>query len=288
MIYNLGMNKLGIIIDSFAGVSKDELLKKDIHLLCQKLILDGDVYKDGETITVDEYISRLEKIVDTKTSMPSIGEVQEMFEMMSKKYEQVIFLPMNQGLSSTFSVGFTAASEFTNIHVLNTKFSGHQFIEIALEARKKYEKGQTINQVIEYIRDVNENTFCNIIPNNVEAMVKGGRLKGAAKVVMVKGKLIPRLQLDDDGVSVKGVKRSVRRTIQTAINRAKAKFGDEIITEWEWEALWGGDTASKKIIEEVYKENGIKFKTHLSSAAVISYTGHDAVGVVAYKKNIKN
>ena len=280
------MNKFGIIIDSFAGVHKDELLKSDIQLVCQKLILDGDVYKDGEDIDVNEFVSRLDNIVDIKTSMPSIGDIQDMFEMMSNKYEQVIFLPMNQGLSSTYSIALAAAKEYTNIHVINTKFSGHQFIEISLEARKKYESGQTINQILEYIKEVDDNTFCNIIPKNVERMVNGGRLKGAAKVVMVKGRLIPRLQLEEDGVHVKGVKKSFKRTIQTAVNRAKSKYGEEIVKEWQWEALWGGDSSSKQVIEEVYKENGIKFKTHLSSAGVISYTGHEAVGVVAYKKKM--
>ena len=81
------MKKLGIILDSFSGLSAKEYSDLGIEYINNTIILDGKLYKQGIDGTLEELIDLIIGASDYKTSLPSIGLVIDMFENVSKKYE---------------------------------------------------------------------------------------------------------------------------------------------------------------------------------------------------------
>ena len=278
------MKKLGILLDSFTGVSKKEIEKMGMEFIYQTLIINGEVIRDGIDYTQEEIIKKLSKVIDYKTSMPAIGLFLEKIEEMKKKYEKIIFLPMNKGFSSTYSTAVAATSEMDNVYVINTKVAGHTNINVGLKCIEMANENKSIDEILKYVNHINENSHCYVIPNDLNRIVQSGRLTGVKKFILQKGKLIPKLYVTNEGFEVKGVKRSFKKALDSSIKKILEDIGNENIDEYKWELLWSGNEGSKKILENTYIENGIKkFESFYASCGTIGYTGTGAVGIMVYK-----
>lgn len=280
------MKKLGIILDSFSGLSKAEYEKMGFEYINQTVILDGKEYKEGIDGTIVDLIDKIVAATDHKTSMPAIGLVVDKYEEVSKKYENVLFIPMPTGMSSTFSTAKMAAADFENIHVVSNRFTGHAAIEAGKVAMKMADDGKSVEEIIKYLEEVSKTSVTYVIPNNVEQLIKGGRLSGVKKFVMQKGKLIPRLYLNQDGkFETKGIKRNFHKAVDSVIEKIIDEIGAANVNDYNWELIHSTGADAIKIGEDALKAHGIKgYKVFTCSAATGAHTGPGSVGYSVYKK----
>ncbi len=172
------------------------------------------MYKDGIDIILERDSAKIYAASDIKTSMPSIGSVVDTFEKMSKEYENVIYLPMNKGMSSTYSTGVAAAAAFDNVHVVENRFCGSTFIDVASKLEKMAQEGKSAKDLVSFIKKQSNATYTFVVPKDIEGLVKSGRVSGVKKVILEKAKLIPLLYVSDDGFKVDGLKRNFQKTIK--------------------------------------------------------------------------
>lgn len=280
------MKKLGIILDSFSGMSNKEYEKLGFEYVNQTVIIDGEIFHEGFDGTLKDIIDKIEASQESKTSMPAIGKIVDKFEEVSKKYEHVIFLPMNAGMSSTYSVSAAAANDFKNIDVIPTKFIGHAFVYVGQKAIEMANNGKSIEEIKKYINDVSKTSSAWAIPFTLDRVIKGGRLKGVKKFILEKGKLTPRLFVTDDGVISRGVKRTFKKAVSTAIDKCIEDIGgEEKIKDYIFELIQTGNKDNVDMTSQLLKDKGIKeFNIIFASAATGAHTGKGSIGINAYKK----
>lgn len=277
------MKRLGIILDSFSGRSEKQIKEHGWEFLPQSIILDGQMYKDGIDIILENDSDRIYKATDIKTSMPAIGSVVDTFKKMSEEYEEVIYLPMNKGMSSTYSTGAAAATEFHNIHVVENRFCGTTIIDAAKRIEKMAEEGKEIKEILSFLKKQSNETFTFVVPKDIEGLIKSGRVSGVKKVILEKAKLIPLLYVSDDGFKVDGLKRNFQKTIRESWEKILVSIKNKI-ADYNFEIIHCGDKESVEIATKLAEELGIRPTVQWANSPIAAYSGRSAVGLNAWKK----
>lgn len=278
------MKKLGIILDSFSGRTEEQVKANGWEFLPQSIILDGEMFRDGKDIVLERDYEKVYAANDVKTSMPAIGSVVETFERMSKEYENVIYLPMNKGMSSTYSTGAAAAQEFKNVHVIANRYCGTTIIDIAKRLEKLAEQGKSIEDIISYAKLQSDLTYTYVVPKEISGLIKSGRVHGVKKMILEKAKLVPLLYVSDDGFKVDGLKRNFQKTIKESWEKIIDQIGEKEIPNYNFEVIFVGDQESLDMALVAAKELGIEASYVWANCPVGAYSGKSAVAVNAWKK----
>lgn len=127
------MKKIAIILDSFCGRDKKTVEKiSDHYFLPLRIIINGkEYYDDGSTLNAEELMKEANGADDVKTSQPSPAMTEELFETLSKEYENVIYLCLGSALSGTYQTASVISKEYKNVHVINNFMVGAAFTELS-------------------------------------------------------------------------------------------------------------------------------------------------------------
>ena len=63
--------------------------------------IDGQLYLEGIDLSSEEFYEKLTSSRDISTSMPAVGDVMDCWNRLLKDYEEVVYIPMSSGLSSS-------------------------------------------------------------------------------------------------------------------------------------------------------------------------------------------
>ncbi|EIE41910.1 hypothetical protein MCANUFG4_02506 [Mycoplasmopsis canis UFG4] len=211
------MKKLGIIVDSFSCLTKLEAENLGYKFLPLQVEIDGTVYLDG----VDDRKEILEKIAKANkilSSLPKLETIEKVVTEASKEYDEVIFLGISSKLSSTANSVRTVGADLGNVFVMENHLIGDQITRTAEYFKELYEqKNYSIDQLFEELNWINESSITTIVPENIDYMIKGGRLSSFKKFLLTKIPMLPVLSYEEDG-TVKSI--SLKRTVSKAVEWA--------------------------------------------------------------------
>ena len=82
--------KTAVLIDSNAGIKKDEAKELGIYLVSTPIIIDGEVYFEEENLTQEQFYEAQMSDKDITSSMPSPGDVMDMWDsILENGYDDV-------------------------------------------------------------------------------------------------------------------------------------------------------------------------------------------------------
>ncbi|WAM01011.1 DegV family protein [Mycoplasmopsis felis] len=170
------MKKLGIIVDSFSGLTQEQANEKGYRFLPLRIEIDGVFYEDGKEIDSQDLLKKLTTETKVKTSLPNYNLIVQTIEETSNEYDDVIYLGVSKELSNTFSQFISVASEKNNVYAMENHLFGNQIIRVVEYFKKLYENGASINELYSKLNDINETSRTFIVPKNLQFIVNGGRL----------------------------------------------------------------------------------------------------------------
>ena len=131
-----------IVTDSTCDLPRELIHAHHISVIPLHINKGEDSFLDGLEITPEDIFSYVEKggdICTTAASNPM--ELSEYFEELSLQYEAVIMITIGSSFSSCYQNAVIAASEFSNVYIVDSKnLSSGQGI-IVMEAAKMVEQG---------------------------------------------------------------------------------------------------------------------------------------------------
>lgn len=211
------MKKLGIIVDSFSGLTQEQANEKGYSFLPLRIEIDGVFYEDGKEIDSQDLLKKLTTEAKVKTSLPNYNLIVQTIEETSNEYDDVIYLGVSKELSNTFSQFISVASEKNNVYAMENHLFGNQIIRVVEYFKKLYENGASINELYSKLNDINETSRTFIVPKNLQFIVNGGRLSGLKKFILSYLKMFPILSYDLEG-KVKSI--SIKKTFKQAVYKA--------------------------------------------------------------------
>ena len=189
--------KLGIIFDSSSGITKDEANRSGWGYLPIYLTIDGKEYKDGIDLNNDNFYKMININQTVKSAATDPGTMHLVFEEMSKKFDEVIYIPLSKDLSSQSSTATTVASEFDNIHVLsNTNLVAEPAVILGRRLEEMNKKGKSIEELLKYSEFYCEHSRGMIVPETLTWLKSGGRIKPSVAAMGNLLGIIPMLYFD--------------------------------------------------------------------------------------------
>lgn len=282
------MEKLAIIVDSFAGRNKEDVEKIPHHFFIPlKVIINGKEYEDGIK-DVREIMALTNPVKEVKTSQPSPATFAKYFEDLSTKYENIIYLPVPSCISGTAQSAQVVARDFEKVHVVPSISVGSSFFELAKYLMQMSQENQDIKKIIKFAHEYGNFLPTFVIPKNVQAFLRGGRMGKSLSVIFDKMKIIPIVFMDDlIKLKKKAVKRSGRKAAEYAIDKLidiMCKKEIKNLNDYQFLITHTLDDSFAKEAVQIFKRKKIDAKIELTSGIINAHTGDGAYSISVYKK----
>ncbi|UVD81766.1 DegV family protein [Mycoplasma iguanae] len=279
--------KLGILLDSFSGYSQIEIEKLGYHMIPLQFTIDNKSYVDnGIELSFEEMTNMIQNSSSASTSLPSLALIEEKLQQMSEQYEHTIVLTLSSKLSSTFETVFVNAKKFNNIFPIDNHMCGEEAIWVAKELEKRYAEGAAIENLIEFVEKYNSKTQNYLIPENLDHLIRGGRLKGIKKTILKNLKLFPILKVTEKGITLGGLKRSSENAIKKSIASLLDFIGGESEAhKFDFQIIHGGNYPAILLAEKAFEAKNLKITSIVkSSATVLIHTGIGCISIAVSPK----
>ncbi len=176
--------KIGLVVDSTFSLSKDYIKEHQIVVVPLQVIIGNSSYVDGE-FDPDIAVHAMQNHLDIKTSQPSPELFLKAFEKQLETFEEVLCLTLSKTLSGTINsanLGLTLI-ENKHVHVVDTQqtISGSGYI--AKKMIEYFDEGHTMEQGLIYLDELIKKGSLIFTVNDLQTLVKGGRLNRVQAVI---------------------------------------------------------------------------------------------------------
>ena len=200
-----------ILTDSASEISQEKAKEWGITVIPLKVRFGDEEYLDGVTLSCKDFYKKLvEKAEIPKTSQITPYEYSQEFEKAKEAGDELICLCLSSGVSGAYQSACMAASEYTNVYVIDTKqFCISEFI-IVQRAIQLRDKGLSAKEIADTISE--DLKYAHVIAafDTLEYLKLGGRLSSAAafagNFLMIK----PVLTIEEGVVKILGKARGSR------------------------------------------------------------------------------
>ena len=218
------MSNTAIMTDSNCGIMPDEGRDLGIYVLPMPLIIDGQTYYEGVDITLDEFFKRQISGADITTSQPSPGDVEAMWTDLLRTYDEIVFIPMSGGLSSTCQTALILSEEEPfrgRVFVVDNRRISVTQAQSVLDAKLLAEEGKTASQIKEILEAEALDASIYIAVDTLEYLKKDGRITAAAAAIGTVLKLKPVLTIQGDKLDSYAKARGLKSAFRTMLNAVK-------------------------------------------------------------------
>lgn len=179
--------KLAIVTDSTAFLPTRIKNHPDLYVIPIPVILDGKIYNEGIDIEADEYYGLLKNSKDfPTTSQPAVGEVFALYEeLKAKGYDTILSIHLSSGISGFVNTLFAMKDDVKEMTIVpyDSKITsmpmGHM-VESALDLN---DKGYSLEAILAHIDRIRDNTYAYLIVDDLNNLVRGGRLTNGAALI---------------------------------------------------------------------------------------------------------
>ena len=175
------MDKVAIVTDSNSGITLNEAKGLGIRVVPMPFLIDGDTYYEEISLSQEEFFKKLSENVDISTSQPEPGQVTDIWEEELKHAEEVVYIPMSSGLSSSCHTAVMLAEDFNGkVHVVDNKRISVTQRQSVLDAIELAANGTDAAGIKRCLENVKMESSIYIMLDTLKYLKKGGRITPAA------------------------------------------------------------------------------------------------------------
>lgn len=221
------MSKVAIITCSTSGLDYIEGYE-GIFTARTTIVIDGQEYVDGLTMLPTQFYENLDSYEGIPTTaQPSPGHLLDIYkDIKDQGYDEAIYISISDKLSGTYQ-GVCLSTSYLDdltIHPFNSESASYITGYMAMEAYRMANEGADAAAILEHLGKIRENDHVFFMVDDLQYLVKNGRLSNASAFVANMLKIKPLLEVLDDG-SIAATEKI--RTSKKAVNRIVDRFLEE-------------------------------------------------------------
>ena len=221
-----------IVADTASLYSPEEAKNLGFKVVSACVVINEKTYKDYQEITTEEFLKMIEEGGIPTSSQPAIGDVMEVFEDSESRDEDILYLPVGDGLSGTYQSAVGIANGLDNkdkIHVLNTKSLAEPQRYLVKKAMKLRDEGLDIEKIKEELHKSIESSISFVSPADFDFLRRSGRLTPIAAKIAGMIKIVPVLTQTEDKrrITLFSIKRTKKKAVAAIIEHFKSLGVDE-------------------------------------------------------------
>lgn len=213
------MPRVAVMTDSNSGITQDMAKEMGINVVPMPFTIDGTTYYEDVNLTREEFFQMMADGKDIQTSQPSPGDLMSLWDKSLEKYDQIVYIPMSSGLSSSCQNARMIANDYNGkvVVVNNQRISVTQkrSVQDAIELAKNGYDAVRIRDIL--VRDKFEASIY-IMLDTLKYLKKGGRITPAAAAVGTLMRIKPVLQIKGERLDAFSKARTLAQGKTTMIN----------------------------------------------------------------------
>lgn len=275
--------KIAFVTDSSAGITQVVAQEMNITVIRMPLLIDGQDFLEEVEITREALIDAMINGKSVGTSQPNLQYTLEKIESLLETHDHVMYLPISKELSGTYENMVFYEKEFEGkLTVVDTKSVSWLLRIMVSQGQELAEKGYTPADIKRILED-DSFLYAILIPEDLQYLKRGGRIKPAAAAVANLLRIVPILSVTDTGIDLYDKVRTHRKALLK---------GFEKITEYqpyddyEWAVLDGGTSPElvDAFVADLENVTGCEVHKGKMYPIVLSHTGPGTIAFAAIKK----
>lgn len=204
------MREVVICADSTCDLPDYLVQQKDIIITPLSILLGEDSYLDGVEIAPPDIYAYVNHTgVLPKTAAVPPGTYYELFSRLTEEGKEVVHIGLSSAISSSYQNAVVAASEFPNVHCVDSKSLCTAMGLLVLKACDFRDAGMDAKKIAAKVTRLVPKVSTTFVLNTLEFLHKGGRCSGVARF----------------GANVLGIKPSIAMTPEGTLEVSKKYRG---------------------------------------------------------------
>lgn len=222
--------KLAIVTDSTAYLNERIRNHKDLFIIPIPVIIDDQPFEEGVDIGYEEFYQKLKSSKDfPKTSQPVLGEVYQLYRSIKEQgYDTVISIHLSEGISGFVRTLTAIKEDIEGLQVIpyDSKITSVPMGYMVEKALEMSDEGKSLDDVLAAIDEIRDTTNAYIIVDDLDNLVRGGRLTNSAAIIGGLLKIKPILTFEDGKIvlaeKIRSLKKALQRTEEIIEERRQA------------------------------------------------------------------
>ena len=284
------MSKVAIMTDSNSGITQDESKELGVYVLPMPFYIDGKMYYEDIDLSQEQFYEKLKQDCEIKTSMPLVGEVTDKWEELLKEYDEIVYIPMSSGLSSSCETAYMLSQDYDGrVQVVNNQRISVTQRQSVMDAKQLSEQGKSAAEIKQILEEVKSESSIYIMLDTLYYLKKGGRITPAAAALGTLLKLKPVLQIQGDKLDAFAKARTAKQGKNIMIETMKKDFEERFESpdgkKMHLEIAYSDDKeaaeAFKEEVQKAFPDNEIVMNP--LSLSVSCHIGPGAIAIACSK-----
>ena len=254
------MGKIAVVTDSNSGITQEQAKEYGINVLPMPFFINEETYFEDIDLTQEEFYEKLEENAEISTSMPAVGSVTELWDDLLKEYDEIVYIPMSSGLSSSCETAMAMAQDYEEkVQVVNNQRISVTQKQSVLDAVELVKAGKSAKEIKDYLEETKYDSSIYIMVDTLHYLKKGGRITPAAAALGTLLKLKPVLQIQGEKLDAFAKARTIKQAKNIMIEAVKNDF----VKRFEDES---GENMHLYIAYTKDKETALEFQQQVQEA----------------------
>lgn len=285
------MSKVAIVSDSNSGITQTQAEELGVKILPMPFFLNGETLYEDINLTQDQFYEKLTDGVEISTSMPLVGNVTDMWDEILKEYDEIVYIPMSSGLSSSCETAYMLSQDYDGkVQVVNNQRISVTQRQSVLDAKNLAETGKSAAEIKEILEREKFESSIYIMVDTLYYLKKGGRITPAAAALGTLLKLKPVLQIQGEKLDAFAKARTVKQAKSIMIEAMKNDFanrfhdpeGKNLYLEMAYTHNLEDAENFKKEVQEAFP--GMEITMNPLSLSISCHIGPGALAIACSKK----
>lgn len=204
--------KTAIITDSNSGITRELGEQWGVRIVPMPIIIENETYYEGVDLFPEEFFRMLREGKSVSTSQPAPEDILRLWEeALSSGYDEVVYIPMTSGLSSSCQTALILAADFGGrVQVADNHQISVPLKNAVRDALALAEAGLSAQEIKARLEAVGMDSLIYIGVDTLEYLRRGGRITPAVAamgtVLGIKPLLAIRGERLDTFAKVRGTK----------------------------------------------------------------------------------
>lgn len=221
------MSKVAVMTDSNSGITQTESKEWGITVLPMPFYIDEEMFYEDVDFTQEQFYEKLKQDCEIKTSMPLVGNVTDTWDKLLETYDEVVYIPMSSGLSSSCETALMIAEDYDGkVQVVNNQRISVTQRQSVLDAKQLAEEGRSAAEIRKILEDAKFESSIYIMLDTLYYLKKGGRITPAAAALGTLLKLKPVLQIQGEKLDAFAKARTAKQGKNIMIESMKKDFAE--------------------------------------------------------------
>ena len=220
------MSKTAIATDSNSGITQSKAKRKGVYVLPMSFQVNDKQYYEGIDLSQKDFYKL---IADSKTvvstTQPSPTELTDFWRKILKDHDEIVYIPMSSGLSSSCTTASFLAKDFGGrVHVVNNQRISVTQYQSVMDALNMAESGVSGKKIKQYLEAEKLESSIYIMVNTLKYLKKGGRITTAGALIANVMNLKPVLQIQGDKLDAYSRCRGIKAAKESMLDAMHKDF----------------------------------------------------------------